>query len=122
MSISIVSFGRNTNDVALLYDAVLVFADAVTGARHISEQAERNRVPFATLAVPAELDRYLLLSVLRAYQNAYDDIFADKFVVNRFGEVLGVQWDDTNPALPAQNFWRAVASLYRLNGHGLLQR
>jgi len=120
MSISIISITRREPDVALLYDSIVVFADSISGARHIAEQADRNRVPFATLAVPDRLRDSLIPQFLNVYYHSVNDCFADKFVFDRHGAVFATQFDDARAVLPSQEFWRVIAAMYRLNSGVLL--
>jgi len=114
MDISIVYITNYDTDVALLYDATIVFANAARGALYISEQANQGQVPFATLSTPLNLHRSSIVQFLNTYRYSTNDVFADKFVFDQLGRVFAAQWDDTRVLLPAQDFWRTIAALYRL--------
>jgi hypothetical protein len=113
MSVHIVCASRSPFDVVLLYDNAVVFSESIAGARYVSEQASQGSVPFATLSVPTRLQNASLIPRLSVYYNSYNDIFADQFVVNQQGAVSSASFDDPNPSLPEQNFWRSIAALYR---------
>jgi len=100
-------------DVVLLYDSAIVFSSATDGTRYVAEQAARGEVPFATLSVPQRLQRSPIIPRLGSYDFAYNDVFGDKFVFDRFGRLFSAQFDEDYPVLPEQNFWRSLAALYR---------
>jgi len=113
MEIRITYVTRHDTDVVLLYDTMIVFANSITGAQYIAESANEGLVPFATLVAPIQLHQSSIVHYLIVYHYSLQDCLADKFVFHD-RQVFAAEWSDTRALLPAQDFWRAIAALYRL--------
>ena len=114
MEIAITYVTRHDTDVVLLYDNSVVFANSITGAQYIAESAREGLVPFATLIAPVELHRSSIVHYLIVYHHSANDYLADKFVFHD-RQVFAAEWSDTRALLPAQDFWRVIAAMYRLH-------